>query len=70
MHFPYVHTPKAPHRSRWITEDGFRLLATLPAEVNALRFARHVARLAKRDARTLAGRRFRMKLRRLTRGRA
>lgn len=65
MHTPYVRAPKEPRRSRWITDTGFRLLRALPVEINALRFAHHVKWELKRDGRTQAGRRFRMKLRRL-----
>lgn len=67
MHTPYVRKTKENRRSRWITEDGFRLLRCLPAEVNAHRFRHHFELAAKRDRRTLSGKRFAMKLRRLRR---
>lgn len=65
MHTPYVRAPKAPRRSRWITDTGFRLLRVLPVEINAQRLAHHIKWELKRDQRSQAGRRFRMKLRRL-----
>ena len=67
MHIPYVRKTKENRRSRWITEDGFRLLRCLPVEVNAHRFRHHLELAAKRDRRTPNGKRFAMKLRRLRR---
>lgn len=70
MHFPYVRRTKETRRSRWVTEGGFRLIPTLPVEINADRFRHHVKALQRRDRHTAAGRKFRMKLRRTRRARA
>lgn len=69
MHIPYVRKTKENRRSRWITDDGFRLLRCLPVEINAHRFRHHVEQSLKRDRRTANGRRFTMKLRRVRRQR-
>lgn len=65
MHTPYVRKTKENRRSRWITDDGFRLLRCLPVEVNVHRFRHHVELAIKRERRTQSGRRFAMKLRRV-----
>ena len=67
MHTPYVRKTEEKRRSRWVTEDGFRLIRCLAIEVNVHRFKRHVDLSVKRDRRTPSGRRFALRLRRLRR---
>ncbi|MCY4756705.1 hypothetical protein [Pelomonas aquatica] len=67
MHIPYVRKTKENRRSRWVTEDGFRLMRWATPDDNLRRFKRHVERAVKLDRRTASGRRFEMKLRRIRR---
>jgi hypothetical protein len=67
MHIPYVRKTKEIRRSRWVTEDGFRLLRWATPDDNLRRFRRYVEQSSKADRRTVSGRRFAMKLRRIRR---
>lgn len=65
MHSPYVRKTKENRRSRWVTEDGFRVLRWQSADDNLRRLRRHVEQLGKADRRTPSGRRFAIKRRRV-----
>lgn len=67
MHIPYVRKTKENRRSRWVTDDGFRLLRWATPDENLRRFRRYVEQSTKADRRTVSGRRFAMKLRRIHR---
>ncbi len=67
MHIPYVRKTKENRHSRWVTDDGFRLMRWAKADENLRRFRRYVEQSTKADRRTVSGRRFAMKLRRIRR---
>lgn len=69
MHIPYVRKTKENRRSRWVTDDGFRLMRWATPDDNLRRFRRYVEQSMKSDRRTASGRRFAMKLRRINRSR-
>jgi hypothetical protein len=67
MHIPYVRKTKENRRSRWVTDDGFRLLRWATPDENLRRLRRYVEQSTKAERRTVTGRRFAMKLRRIRR---